>query len=210
MAQSGYKHLLFIILTLFAFASAIDAQEKNPVQVSGIIKDEFGSPLPYSHIIILNEGQGSIADRRGRFSFIVHPGDTLIFSSLGHKKEQHIVPGNTDVIHYSVDINLEVDTFNIKEVTVYPWSTYEQFSEAFIALDLPVDDYERAIANIALIQTWMELEGLAPDPAASFRYAMQEHHNRNMYAGQPPNNLLNPFAWGKFIQYFRDGKFNRK
>lgn len=210
MGQSGYRHILFILITLLASTAIVYAQEKDPVQISGIIKDESGSPLPYSHIIVINEGQGSISDRRGRFSFIVNSGDTLVFSSLGHVKQQHIVPGNPDVIHYSLDVTLETDTFNIKEVTVFPWSTYEQFSEAFIALDLPVDDYERAIANIALIQTWMELEGLAPDAAASFRYAMQEHHNRNMYAGQPPNYLLNPLAWGKFIQYLRDGKFNRK
>ena len=31
------------------------------------------------------------------------------------------------------------------------------------------------------------------------------------YAGQlPPNNLLNPIAWSKFIQQWKDGYFKKK
>jgi hypothetical protein len=209
MAQlPGFK-LLLVILLVSATVAGTYAQKREPKQMSGIVTDEFNTPLPYSHIIVVSAGKGSIADKRGRFSFIVYPNDTLIISSIGYKREQLIVPDNLEGVHYSVDIRLEQDTFDIKEVTVFPWATYEAFSEAFIALNLPEDDYDRAIANIALIQTWMELEGLPADPAASFRYAMAQHHNRSMYAGQPPNNLLNPFAWGQFIQAVREGRFNR-
>lgn len=207
-----FPRIVYLLLS-FIFLSAIPdlaAQKKDPVQISGIIRDEFNAPLPYSHIIIINAGKGSIADKSGRFSFIVYPNDTLIFSSLGHKRKQLIVPDDLDVVHYSVDIQLESDPFEIKEVTVFPWATYEEFSEAFIALNLPEDDYDRAIANIALIQTWLELEGLPLDAGASFRVAMQEHYYRNMYAGQPPNNLLNPFSWAQFIQAIREGRFNRR
>lgn len=206
---SGIKYLLVFFILSLTFPDAIP-QRGDPLQISGIIRDEFNNPLPYAHIIILNAGKGSIADRSGRFSFIVYPNDTLIFSSLGHKRKQMVVPGDLDRIHYSVDIQLESDPFEIQEVTVFPWATYEEFSEAFIALDLPEDDYDRAIANIALIKTWMELEGLPLDGGASFRVAMQEHYNRNMYAGQPPNNLLNPFSWAQFIQAIKEGKFQRR
>ncbi len=205
----GAKYIFLIFLVFVSIAGAY-SQERKPLQISGIIKDEFNTPLPYSHIIIPSAGKGSIADKRGRFSFIVYPNDTLIISSLGYQRKQLVVPDDTDGVHYSVDIELKRDTFEIREVTVFPWATYEEFSEAFIALNLPEDDYDRALANIALIQTWMELEGLPHDPAASFRIAMSEHYNRNMYAGQPPNNLLNPFAWGQFIRAVRDGSFRRE
>ncbi len=206
---SGLKYLLLLIV-LSVLLTEAKSQRSDPLQISGIISDEFKTPLPFSHIIVLNAGKGSIADNRGRFSFIVYPNDTLVFSSMGHKRKQVIIPEDIDVIHYSVDVQLERDTFEIKEVTVFPWATYEEFSEAFKALNLPEDDYDRAIANIALIQTWMELEGLPADPAASFRIAMSEHYNRNMYAGQPPNNLLNPFAWGQLIKAIREDRFKRK
>ena len=207
---TGFKYLLILFILSVSY-EGLEAQQRpdDAIQISGIIRDEFKNPLPFSHIIVINAGKGTIADRRGRFSFIVYPNDTLVFSSLGYVRKQEIVPDNLDAVHYSLDIQLPRDTFEIKEVTVFPWATYEEFKEAFIALDLPEDDYDRAIANIALIQTWMELEGMPVDPAASFRVAMQQHYNRNMYAGQPPNNLLNPFSWAKFIEAIREGKFQR-
>lgn len=203
------SYLFFITALSLLFIGAY-AQDKEPLQISGIVMDEFSKPLPYSHIIITSAGKGGIADKQGRFSFIVYPNDTLLFSSMGHKRDQVIVPDDPESVHFAIDVQLERDTFDIKEVTVFPWATYEEFSEAFVSLNLPEDDYDRALANIALIQTWMELEGLPADPAASFKIAMQEHYSRNMYAGQPPNNLLNPFAWGQFIQAIRDGSFQRK
>jgi hypothetical protein len=206
LKATTYAILLFLLFISF---EGVQGQERKPLQISGIIKDEAGTPLSYSHIIILSAGKGSIADKRGRFSFIVYPNDTLIFSQLGYQRKQLVVPDDIQGVHYSVDVVLQVDTFEIKEVTVFPWATYEEFSQAFIALNLPEDDYDRALANIALIQTWMELEGLPIDAAASFRIAMAEHYNRSMYAGQPPNNLLNPFAWGQFIRAIRDGSFRR-
>ena len=210
MAHLKGTKYFFLIFLIFISIKGVHSQERKPLQISGIIKDEFNTPLPYSHIIIVSAGKGSIADKRGRFSFIVYPNDTLVISSMGFQRKQLVVPDDTDGVHYSVDIELKRDTFEIREVTVFPWATYEEFSEAFIALNLPEDDYDRALANIALIQTWMELEGLPPDPAASFRIAMSEHYNRNMYAGQPPNNLLNPFAWSQFIRAIRDGSFRRE
>ncbi len=213
LQPSALKYFLSLIILAFAFDAASSQplrKQSDPLQFSGIIRDEFNAPLPYSHIIITNAAKGSIADNRGRFSFIVYPNDTLVFSSMGYKRKQLIIPDDLDQVHYSVDIQLQRDTFLIREVTVFPWATYEEFSEAFIALNLPEDDYDRAIANIALIQTWMELEGLQADPAASFRLAMQQHHNRSMYAGQPPNNLLNPFSWAQFIQAIREGRFQRR
>ncbi len=206
MAQ-GLRYLLLVTI-VFIIYTDIQGQKQDPLQITGIIRDEQDNPLPYAHVIIISAGKGSIANKEGRFSFIVHPNDTLVFSSLGYKREVVVVPDTKGV--YYVDVHLERDPFEIKEVTVFPWATYEEFSEAFIALRLPEDDYDRAIANIALIQTWLELEGLPADPAASFRIAMSEHYNRNLYAGQPPNNLLNPFAWGQFIQAVREGRFQRK
>lgn len=214
MVQLTWLKYLKLLLIFSLAYEGISAQqisgEGDPLQITGIIRDEFKTPLPYSHIIVINAGKGSIADKRGRFSFIVYPNDTLVFSSMGYKRQQLVVPDSIDRIHYAIDIELERDTFEIREVTVFPWATYEEFSEAFIALDLPEDDFDRAIANIALIQTWMELEGLPADPAASFRYAMQQHHNRSMYAGQPPNNLLNPFSWARFIEAIREGRFSNR
>jgi hypothetical protein len=40
---------------------------------------------------------------------------------------------------------------------------------------------------------------------------MQQQYTKLYYAGQyPPNNLLNPVAWAKFIKSWKEGKLKRK
>jgi len=183
-----------------------ELQAQDPVQVSGIVRDEARNPLPFAHIIVVNRQKGTVSDRRGMFSFIGYPNDTIQVSSMGFKTRQIVIPDKIDVIHYPVDVTLEKDTILIEEVTIFPWKDYEEFKEVFLALDLPMDDYDRAMANIALIKLWIEMDDGA-DPAASFRHAMRQHHNRTIYAGQlPPTNILNPVAWARFIKALREGQ----
>jgi hypothetical protein len=52
---------------------------------------------------------------------------------------------------------------------------------------------------------------LAMDGSMNFRSQMDQHSTRLYYAGQlPPNNLLNPIAWSKFIQMWQNGAFKKK
>jgi hypothetical protein len=48
-------------------------------------------------------------------------------------------------------------------------------------------------------------------PEAGYRYAMEQNFNsmstRNQY---PVNNLLNPFAWAKFISGVKNGMFKNQ
>lgn len=195
-----------IFLLFFGKFLSADLLAQNPVQVSGIVRDEERKPLPYAHIIIVNRQKGTVTDRNGMFSFIGYPNDTIHVSSMGFKTRDFVIPENIDVIHYPVDVTLEKDTVLIEEVTIFPWKDYEEFKEVFLALDLPMDDYDRAMANIALIKLWIEMDD-GSDPAASFRHVMSQHHHRTMYAGQlPPVNILNPVAWARFIKALREGQ----
>jgi hypothetical protein len=49
------------------------------------------------------------------------------------------------------------------------------------------------------------------DGSMNFRNQIHDVVNTNYYNGQyMPNNLLNPFAWAKFIEAWREGKFFNK
>ncbi len=208
MPKSKYLIIIpAIFFLLFSGKTGIQAQQaQNPLQVSGIVRDEDHRPLQYAHIIIVNRQKGTVSERNGMFSFIGYPGDSIQVSSMGYKTKNFVIPDDIDVIHYPVDVTLQRDTIAIEEVTIFPWANYEEFKEVFLALDLPTDDYDRAMANIALIKLWIELDDGA-DPAASFRHVMSQHHHRTMYAGQlPPTNILNPVAWARFLNALREGK----
>ncbi|RPI45734.1 MAG: hypothetical protein EHM46_01395, partial [Bacteroidetes bacterium] len=142
--------LLVLVFTADAEGQRKRDREKELVQFSGIVRDLQHMPLPYVNIIILNERRGTTTDNRGMFSFVVRPNDTILFSHLGHKSTIHIIPDSIGGQQYPADIFMVSDTFHLAEVRIYPWKTYQEFKEAFLALELPDDDQQRAYHNIAL------------------------------------------------------------
>jgi hypothetical protein len=79
---------------------------------------------------------------------------------------------------------------------------------AIVNLDVPENDYDRAMKNLE-IQKIKELALEMPmDGSMNFRNQIQNVVSTNYYNGQyMPNNLLNPFAWVKFLEAWREGKF---
>ncbi len=200
-------YILFIIVSSFQWVSA--QKEKEPIQLSGIIRDENNKPVQFATIVVANRYKGTVSDQRGMFSFIVFPKDSVRFSSVGYKTQHLVIPENFDRIHLSVDIRMVYDTIQLAEIKIFRYGTYEEFREALINLRLPEDDYQRAMANIALIKSQIYSDTSA-DPGLNYKYFMQEQYYRSMYQGQtPPQNIFNPFAWAQFIQAIREGRFRR-
>ena len=150
------------IIVLMAVFLDLEGQRKRDVdddlvQFSGMVRDLQHQPLPYVNIIILNERRGTTSDQRGMFSFVVRPNDTILFSHMGHKGTIHVIPDSLGGQQYPADIFMVSDTFQLAEVRIYPWKTYHEFKEAFLALELPDDDEQRAYHNIALIKTQIKM-----------------------------------------------------
>jgi hypothetical protein len=130
-----------------------------------------------------------------------------MFSSLGFKKSIVIVPDDLKKPFFTRDVLMQRDTFMIAEVEVYPWKDYEEFKEAFLNLELPEDDLERARKNIALIKTQIILDN-SPSPSANFDYVMQKQYNETFNRGTYPTyQLFNVFAWSKFFKALKNGDF---
>ncbi len=203
------RWILFIL-----FASTINVtygQRDDLVQLSGMVMDEYEQALRFVHIKILNRNLGTITDEDGLFSFIAEPYDTIQFSSVGYKKALFVLPDSLPKHHLNIDVYLTRDTIMIQEAVIYPWKTYEEFKEAFLALELPDDDYERARKNIALMKTQIILADEST-PTENFRYVMQEQYEKTMVQGlqYPVIKLFDPLAWGRFIQAVKRGDFKKK
>jgi hypothetical protein len=214
------KTFLALISLLITVLAAPDAwgqrkdkqQDEDLVQFSGIVRDLQHRTLPYVNIIILNEKRGTSSDQRGMFNFIVHPNDTILFSHMGHKGTIHVIPDSLAGQQYPADIFMVSDTFQLEEVRIYPWKTYQEFKEAFLALDLPDDDEERAYQNIALIKTQIKMNrsGMTPSPTIAFREVMRQEYNQLYTAGQSPYyTIFDPLRWAKFFESLRNGDFRQ-
>jgi hypothetical protein len=111
-----------------------------------------------------------------------------------------------------VDIVLEADTIPISEITVLPWKNYSEFL-AEMSKEKPVDPIiENMNDNIESIYVAIANQtNYAVTPEAGYRYAMEQNFSsmstRNQY---PVNNLLNPFAWAKFVNGIKHGLFKNQ
>ena len=200
---------LFYITLIFLTSVSLNGQEKHLIQYTGRVFNEFVSPLPFAHIIISNKDLGTISDRDGKFSFVVEPNDTVIISNLGYKKARVIIPDTLSTKFFTRDVLLATDTFMIEEVEVYPWKDYEEFTEAFLNLELPEDDLDRARRNIALIKEQLKNDtDPLPSPSANFNQTMQQNTWKSFNRGTYPTyQVFNIFAWQKFFEALKRGDF---
>jgi len=200
----------FTILTIqFLFASVIYGQDKNLVQLTGRITNEISEPLPFAHVLIMNNFRGTITDREGKFSLVVEVYDTILFSTVGYKRKILTIPDTLPKPFLTTDIVLEEDTILIAEVRIYPWKSYEEFKRALLNLKLPDDDNERARRNIALIKTQIILDN-EPNARENFQHVMEQQYRETFSQGMYPSyQIFNAFAWAKFFQALKRGDFKR-
>ncbi len=217
------KRMPFFLAFLFVCTAFVTlAQTKHVtktgkehlLQLSGkvvVIEVDSLKGLPFASVIVRKTRTGAITDGKGFFTLVVSPGDVVEFISIGYRDAQYIVPDTLKATHYSIAQEMKRDTIMLKEVTVYPWPTREEFKNAFLKLNVPNDDLSRAQKNLAAEEMRELVKGIAMDGSDNFRYTMEQRYQRLQYIGQyPPNQLLNPFAWAKFIKAFKAGKLKIK
>ncbi|MFO7622071.1 MAG: carboxypeptidase-like regulatory domain-containing protein [Bacteroidales bacterium] len=175
--------------------------------MTGIIFDESDRPVSNAGVISTKLRRGSLSDRSGIYSIISMPGDTLLYRALGFKISMMTVPRSFEGRHLSIDVVLYGDTIKIDDVVILPWRSYEEFKRE-ITEPRPVDP-EIANMNENLASIYSSIansQGVTVSPEAGFRYAMEQNFSalatKNQY---PVNNLLNPFAWAKFLSGVKNG-----
>ena len=202
--------LLFLIAITQTFYGQAD-QERHYVQIDGIISDDTGLPVKYVNVVSRMLGTGSDTDDRGIFSIISVNGDTLFFSSVGFKPAAIRIPENISGSTFTVDLIMYIDTISIGSVLVLPWKTYEEFKQAVIEYVPPEEEMLKNMAKNMAIMDGQILEDLYITPEAGYRYAMQTEAEHIMTRNQTPvNNILNPFAWTKFIDGVKNGMLRNK
>lgn len=206
------KKILFILVIILAVgAFEGKAQEKNLIQFSGVVlANDSLTPVPFSSIIIKGSRRGTISDFYGYFSFVAQPSDTVVFSSVGYRKSEFVLPDSLSSNNYSLIKILQKDTVSLTTVTVRPLPTWDQFKTAFMNYDVPMDDMTRAMRNLDKASMAQRADMIAMDGSMNYKNYMQQQYHQLYYAGQlPPQNIFNPIAWSKFIKAWRDGDFKK-
>jgi hypothetical protein len=205
-----YTTVLFIIAISANYGQTIESEKY--VQVSGIITDKSDRPVPGVAVVSKKLKKGTLSERTGIYSITSTPGDTIFFRALGFKRYHTIIPATFEERHCEVDIALEIDTIQIKEVNILPWKNYSEFIKD-MTRERPVDPIiENMNDNIASIYVAIANQGnYRISPEAGYRYSMEQNFGATATRGQYPiNNLLNPFAWAKFVKGIKNGLFKNQ
>lgn len=205
--------LIFIVAISFLIGNQAFAQgEKKYVTFSGFVIDGSNDePLPGAYVINDRAGRGVFTNAKGYFIIEVFPGDSILFSYLGFRKQFHIIPKSVG-LDYSAVVELSIDAKLLKEVKVYPFRTEEEFKTAFLEMELP-DAKEREILEKNYSSD--NIKRLAANQGmgsmGNYRYAMDQQLMHLQGQKQfTTNPLTNPMAWMSFIKSVKNGSLRDK
>jgi len=201
-----YTYTVIFLLTFSTLSSQTTLPERF-VQLSGIISDVSRRPVAGVAVVSKKLQRGTVSERSGIYSITSTPGDTVFYRALGFKRYHTVIPEDYEERRCMVDIVLEADTIPIEEITILPWRNYNEFIRD-VTKEKPVDPIiQNMNENLASIYVAITNQtNITISPEAGYRTAMEQNFSsmatRNQY---PVNNLLNPFAWSRFITEVRKG-----
>lgn len=99
---------------------------------------ESFKPVKYAHIININNNRATVSDTLGNFDISLRPGDSLMITSIGYRQKFYQYTGEwKNVVFESMPLKERI--YEIAEVEVTPWGTYEEFKKRFLDLDMETE-----------------------------------------------------------------------
>ncbi len=140
-------HKYYLIICFFILPFNNYAQtENNTITLSGTVfnkKDSF--PIPKVSIMNYRTLDGVICTSKGYFEITIAKGDSLCFTAMGF--DNYILSFKENNSN-NLNIYLTEATYNLKEVTIWPYANKDEFKKAFKELQLPDDRVELNLPEV--------------------------------------------------------------
>jgi len=213
----------FLLLGWLLLSAEAQAQNQRKqadlIQLSGVVAtNDTIQPIPYCNLFITNRGFGTLTDFDGFFSIVVNRGYSILFSHQGFQSDYFVVPDTLEKHHYSMVMLLVSDTVLLPTTEVFPWPSKEQFKEYFLAMEVPMDDLDRAQRNLAIETMREQAMAMGYDAKEIGDFVIDNYNNQYYNAGRYYganggqailSSLTNPFAWAEFFKAIKRGDFNK-
>jgi hypothetical protein len=200
--------IFFLLATTAAFAQQ-PQQEKPLVQFTGIVHNADSAKIIVPYVNITNAATHktiTASNYEGYFSFVAHEQDTLIFTCVGYATTRVVIPADVKNKSYTIPVMIQPIIINLPTFHVFPWATTDEFKKDFLALKVADDDLEIAKKNVSRT-TLMALVATLPRDGQEIQDALYQGLNTSIENSHSltPNPLLNPLAWGSFINEITQG-----
>ena len=212
--RSPFLSFSFLLLLLLSFATKSQAQISYDriIQINGVIMTSdslYG--VPDVTVSVKNQNKGTYSSERGVFALVCFKGDTLQFRAMGFAGKDYIVPQNLDGNIISMVQLMAQDTFYLNETIVHALPSKENFTYAFMNLNLDDDSYEIARKNSNMDMMRLLAATMTKDGREGSQSVKKYNAYRAAYEGQnQPMNILSPIKWGQFIEAWKRGDFRKK
>lgn len=202
--------LLLSLIPTLAYSQS--DKPKNVVKITGVtVTNDSLKPIPFVNVLIKGNYTGTTGDYSGFYSIVAKTGDTLVFSSVGYQREEYVISDTLESKQYSLIQILSRDTVELSQTTIKVWPSYEQFKQAFLDENVKDSDLARAKKNLDHGLLREHALNLQLGAAGNQTHMLDKEKARLYSAGQlPANNFLNPIAWRRFIQAWKDGEYEDK
>lgn len=213
-----FKFYIGIIL-LLAFTATHAQTATKAIQISGVVitDDDIPQFIPNAHILIRSRGQGTVSGSDGFFSIAAMPGDTILFSCIGFKREKfYVSPDLKDEKGFLMTVSLVRDTTMLQEVTLYPWPSRDRLYTELLAMRPQTTELDIAQRNLALESLKDRARAMGFDASEAARHVMRQQeqsiYNYNRYNGLANGGqamllqLSNPFAWLELFESLKKKK----
>lgn len=205
---------ILFCLTFFSIllsGSLVAQQPESRILLTGVVLS--GDPLvgvANTNIIVVNKNSGTASDENGFFSFYTEASDTILFSVVGFKDGQYVVPSDFDRNHYSIVQIMTNDTIWLQETIIMPWKDYDTFGDELITMTPPITDEVRAHNNLEAAKLYEMSLNTYMDAGANYKHQSNVTQEKVLYNGQmPPMQIINPFAWSRFIKSIKNGEYKK-
>ena len=121
--KNNYSRLKWVALiiiggVLFFLSKAANAATTTPLplqqqEVSGVVEDQKGLPIPGVTVTVKNTNRGTVTNLDGAYNIIAPANGTLVFSYIGFKTVEIPVDNNEEI-----SIQLEEDVSALGEVKI--------------------------------------------------------------------------------------------
>jgi len=118
------RYSFFLLILVFTGNFCFAQNPDSSVIIRGCICNETIIPLPFSHIINLRTGRGSISDTCGIFTLRVSGSDSILFRNIAC----HDMVIKAGDIQIADTIHLKIRLYALNEVKIFEWgSSYDDF-----------------------------------------------------------------------------------
>jgi len=206
---SSMKYLIGILFLLVTASAFAQQQDKPLVQFTGIVHNADSAQIVVPYVNITNTATHktiTASNYEGYFSFVAHERDTLIFTCVGYATTRVVIPADIKTKSYTIPVMIKPIIINLPTFHVFPWATTDEFKKDFLAMKVADDDLEIARKNVSR-SALTALMSTLPRDGQEIQDGLYQGLNTSIENSHSitPNPLLNPLAWGSFINQISQG-----